>query len=968
MKIEGVSARDFLKNAYIKASEIYKDFFISDAQYIDFNKDFILCVSYNNKRRPFIYELLKDSKVNNYIKSFNKICLLLIEENSSFFIDEHQNHHQIPHEIHICIIKCIHELDDFGGVLNDKNELVINLKSKRVGPHYDVNLLLGDRTKFAEPLLSTPKSVVNSFGFGSFRGDSNYQVLATRWDIRPEENGNPFNRQFYLLENSKIIFYSGAVSENIKEAYCVHGVNKTEIFYKTEDLEIKRTIFIMPQRKGLPTAVESQLIEIKNLNKLQRNLEIVCTGMFGLSNPSCQEVDIIYQTVITQSKILKINDNIAAIVPDYYPNYFKDHIRFATIKDDEGFFEEFTQDSTSFLGNGNFSNPEGINSFDNALRMSGSSFFALKKKFTLKPKESHNFIEFVGCTMLEDSNDIYLKLNSEFLKLISEYYNYEKVLKELERKTKDFNNYKNYLQIKSNDNLFDSYVNNTLPFQVLYQTFVSRSFAQTQKGYREIGFREIQDLYGSLPYLITSGQEVLAEKLLTKWIENIFEFGYANHNFYYKGKEPGMCSDDQIWLLDAVFKFATLTNNKGFLNKKFRVAGKRKKRKLIDTLKAIVLYSSEISVGKHGLPLLDSADWNDCLKIDDDYLNGPEKEKVYLKQLKKNGGKFGDRFVSNYSESIMNAFLLLNGMKNLLLIIDDEDFKKTLNYEIEKMTDAVNKSAYLNGFYVRVLINKPNKNNIKFIGSKGDNLSTDSSILNGSYYLNSFSWSLLSDTADESKINEMLLAIDSKLKTEAGFMLCSKHNLKLAGSTSASTDHYFLGDRENGGVFKHATMMFTASLLNRAKTVKSKKLREKMLDDAFYMLDRVLPYKTLESPYVLKGNPRFCTQYNNSITNENIGPILSGTATWLTLTIIEMIGISYSLDSLFVRPELPKDVGYFVAKIKLNNDTYINIVINKPKGVYSDYHNAEYILDGERASYKIPKFDDGVIHELIINF
>lgn len=967
MKIEGVSAREFLKSAYMNASTIYTGFYISDAQYIDFNNEILFCVSYEKKRAPFIYELLKNEEVNNYVKSLNETCLLLVNENESFFIDETKIYHQIPHEIHLCIQRCIHELDNFGGFLNENNEHVIDLKSRRVGPHFDVNLLLGDRTKFNEPLLSTPKSVVNSFGFGSFRADSNYQVLATRWDIRPEENGNPFNRQFYILENSKVIFYSGALSENIIEARCIHGVNKTEIFYKTTDLEIKRTIFILPQEKGLPTAIESQIIEVKNLTNKERDLDIVCTGMFGLSNPGCQEVDIIYQTVITQSRILKINNKVSAIVPDYYPIYFKDHIRFATIRDDDGFFDEFTQDSTGFLGNGNLNNPNGINSFDNELRMTGSSFFALKKKFKMEPKNTHHFIEFIGCTMAENNENIYDKLNNEFLNLAKKY-DYKNIKKILLKKAKVFDYYKNYLQIETDDKTLDSYVNNTLPFQVLYQTFISRSFAQTQKGYREIGFREIQDLYGSLPYLITSGQQKLARALLSKWIENVYELGYANHNFYYKGKEPGMCSDDQIWLLEAVYRYIVLTNDDNILYKKFKVAGKKRTRKLLETLKAIVIYSSEISVGKHGLPLLDSADWNDCLKIDDNFLNGLEKEKAYLKQLKRNEQKFGTKFESNYSESVMNAFLLLNGMKDLSLVIKDVDFKNTLNYEIKKMTDAVNNSAYLNGYYARVLINKPNANNIKFIGSKCDNLSNDSSILNGSYYLNSFTWSLLSDSANEEQIEEMLEAIDLKLKTDAGFMLCSKHNLKLAGSTSASTDHYFLGDRENGGVFKHATMMFTVSLLKRAKTIESKKLRERMLDDAFYMLNKVLPYKTLDNPYIFKGNPRFCTQYNNSITNENIGPILSGTATWLTLTIFEMIGITYLSNSLLIRPELPKDIECFNAKIKFDEKTYLIIEMKKGKGIYADYRSAKYVLDGNDVHYEIPKFNDGNVHKLSIIF
>jgi len=37
----------------------------------------------------------------------------------------------------------------------------------------------------------------------------------------------------------------------------------------------------------------------------------------------------------------------------------------------------------------------------------------------------------------------------------------------------------------------------------------------------------------------------------------------------------------------------------------------------------------------HGLPLLDLADWNDCLKIDSNSIDGATKEKLYYEQLKR---------------------------------------------------------------------------------------------------------------------------------------------------------------------------------------------------------------------------------------------------------------------------------------------------------------------------------------------
>ena len=58
--------------------------------------------------------------------------------------------------------------------------------------------------------------------------------------------------------------------------------------------------------------------------------------------------------------------------------------------------------------------------------------------------------------------------------------------------------YPAYLQPETGDSRFDAYVGHNLPFQVLYQTYVSRAFAWTQKSYRETGFREIQDIYASM--------------------------------------------------------------------------------------------------------------------------------------------------------------------------------------------------------------------------------------------------------------------------------------------------------------------------------------------------------------------------------------------------------------------------------------------------------------------------------------
>ena len=189
------------------------------------------------------------------------------------------------------------------------------------------------------------------------------------------------------------------------------------------------------------------------------------------------------------------------------------------------------------------------------------------------------------------------------------------------------NRYPAYLTPETGDPRFTAYVSHNLPFQVLYQTYVSRAFAWTQKSYREIGFREIQDIYASMYYLCAMGENDLVHELLSNWVRNVFEMGFAYHDFTFAGKEPGDCSDDQLWLVQAVCRYVELTGDRNFLLQEYPMAGSDRKRPLWETLLAILTYSGKISVGKHGLPLLDKADWNDTLKLDREVLKGREKER-----------------------------------------------------------------------------------------------------------------------------------------------------------------------------------------------------------------------------------------------------------------------------------------------------------------------------------------------------
>ena len=532
------------------------------------------------------------------------------------------------------------------------------------------------------------------------------------------------------------------------------------------------------------------------------------------------------------------------------------------------------------------------------------------------------------------------------------------------------------MKISHEDKDFEAYVNNNLPFQVFYQTFVSRSLDWTQKGYREIGFREIQDIFASMYYFAGMGNTDFVKKMLAGWIENVYEDGYTNHNFYWIGKEPGWWSDDGLWLLQALDRYLGLTDDYAFLEQEFVMAGTKVKktdagvkRKLKDTIKAILMYSGRVSLGKHGIPLIDRADWNDCLRVDPDCISGKDKVAAYKEQLASSGKAYGEvPYDSEYSESVMNGFLLkvaLDAAETMFRKIGDSaaDDMKQLS---DKLAANLREYCWKGDFYCRVLFNRKDRADISYLGAKGDGLAVEAGHP-GTYFLNSFSWSLLAGVASEEEINTMLDSLDKYLKTPYGFRLCSTVDYpRIAPKIDVAL--YYPGDRENGGVFKHANMMACSAMLGAAKTVKDEALASRLADTAYWIIDKILPFKTLKSPFVTCGNPRWCTQYNNSQTGENIGPTLSGTSTWLLLSLFQCFGVEFTSEGLRVEPILRQSETKLDVKVAISGTTY-DIHISKPEGFIRAQDGIKVKLDGQaQEGTLLPVATDGKVHEVEIEF
>ena len=994
--LTGVKARDRQVSAKDIAQEKFGSILTGSvsAQYIGFTKTpVVAAVCGLEFDSPVITVILQLPELNDVLAKLFADGVSVLFKNDGSLYKEDGSEVSLSDEQKASVKAVIDASGKWGGELNGNGALIFDPASPVPGPHYYTNMLIGNRIGFDRPLQSTPKSAVDALGGGCFRAHADTQVLATKWDYLPEENGFPANRQFYLTENGKQIFWSGTASaDGLEKVTTTHSQNRTSITYELSDgLKITRTIFILPAQDNMPLASEAQMIKIENNGNKDRDLRIVYTGMFGTSEVHALREDVIFSTVVAQSEVFfDDNDAIKAICFDPNPKWTKGNIRWdALLVHEDGqvkFPTQYCARYADFVGNGTLAKPEFISILSDKQSRKGPGFFALATPFTVKAGSSVRADNFTCLTsdVLNDSYEEDETVKKEIASLI-DYYSDPKALPEAFEKVVSFtHDYSKYMKITHEDKNFESYVNNNLPFQVFYQTFVSRSLDWTQKGYREIGFREIQDIFASMYYFAGMGQQEFVKKLLREWTSNVFPDGYTNHNFYWYGKEPGQWSDDGLWLLQALDRYVSLTGDYDFLKEEIVMARKYdtpeeamaavkagigEKRTILDTIKAIITYSAKISVGAHGIPLIDKADWNDCLRVDPDFLQADKKIEAYKAQLEAKGKAFGEvPYESEYSESVMNGFLLkvaIDAAKGMFEKTGDSAYASELTALSDKVKSDLRDNAWKTDFFARVLFNRKDKPELKYLGAAGDNLQVEDAP--GSYFLNAFSWSILAGCADETQISTMLDSMDKYLKSPYGFRLCSTVDYsKIAPKIDVAL--YYPGDRENGGVFKHANMMAAAAMLKASKQVSDVALAARLAKTAYWVIDCILPYRTLKHPFDSCGNPRWCTQYNNSDSGENIGPTLSGTSTWLLLCLFSCFGVEFTSDALICEPLLREDDTHLDVTVNSGLAIY-EISINKPVGFRRTNEGVKVSCDGsELPDTKVPVFTDGGTHKIEVVF
>lgn len=514
---------------------------------------------------------------------------------------------------------------------------------------------------------------------------------------------------------------------------------------------------------------------------------------------------------------------------------------------------------------------------------------------------------------------------------ISRFRNSNSVDAAFAQQTAFWNDYLSALVVHTPDTALNSMLNIHNPRQCHTTKNWSRYLSLYQLGYgaRGIGFRDSsQDLIGVMSHMPEQAREFL-ERLLS--VQN--PDGSAMHQYFPltmeanegdSREEPGHANfygDDHLWAVLACTAYIKETGNVSFLNKPLPYYSKhlkpenREQGSVLDHLLR-ALHFTFTNVGRHQLPLLGFADWNDTVNL-------PEG-----------------------AESLFVANLFGHAVKELRVIavfINNTQLTATLDHYYQAMKFNVNEAAWDGNWWVR------------YFTAEGEPIGSH---LNehGSIYTNAQSWPVISGFAEDDRATGALEQVNQKLNTRCGIKLAGPgyngYNPKLGGVST-----YPPGAKENGGIFLHSNpwMIIAETIVGNGER-------------AYEYYNQINPAYHNDNIDVFESEPYCYPQNILGDEHKQFGMArnawLSGTAAWTYVAGTQYIlGIRPTIAGLLVDPCIPADWGNYSVSRKFRGATY-NIEVLNPNGKNSGI--TEVKVDGKVIEGNLlPLFAEGT-HDVIV--
>ena len=741
--------------------------------------------------------------------------------------------------------------------------------------------------------------ISNTAGGYSFHKDPrDRRITRYRYNNLPQDRPG---RYIYLRDNLTKEYWSATwqpTNKNLKEYRyeCRHGLGYTKINSGYRGIETTLTYFV-PLKENL----EVWSLRVKNATNKRRKLSLFTYIEFCLWQAIMDMQDFQYSLNISKAECIQ---NTIYHLTYYYPKAgFKTFAYFSSNKRISG----FDTDREAFIGKyRDESNPLAVErgiSF-NSRNYGGNPIGSHNLKLTLRPQQEEELVFILGVD--EDKPKAQEKINK--------YKDPKYALKKLQELKEGWETALSNLEVQTPDREFNRMINvwNQYQCRITFNWARSASFYESGIG-RGIGFRDSnQDCLGAL-HVIPSSVNIRIIDLA----KNQFKRGNSFHQYFplTKAGDKSGYSDDHLWLIVSTTNYIKETGDFGFLKARVPFADGGAAT-LYEHLIRAVEYSFK-NCGRHGIPLLGYADWNDCL-------NNLGKE----------------------AESVWVAQFLCYATKELAVLaklIRKEKDCSRLNKLYQKMRRIINRCAWDGSWYIRIFDHKSRP-----VGSKKCKEG-------GKIYLNTQSWAVLSEIADNPKALKCMDAVKKNLATEHGIKLLAPA-YKTFYPYIGAIGTFAPGLKENAGIFCHA---------NPWAVIAETKLGRGNLAFSYYK--RILPAARNAIAHIQKTEPYVYSQFIASDESPEFGRSrnswLTGSASWnLVAASSYILGIRPDYKGLAIDPCIPKKWTYFKVKRFFRGAIY-HIEVRNPEHVSSGIK--AIAVDGKNISGNIlPLFKPGTSHQV----
>lgn len=732
--------------------------------------------------------------------------------------------------------------------------------------------------------------ISNTAGGYSFHKDPrDKRILRYRYNsIPPDRPG----RYLYIRDQETAEYWSCTwqpVNKPVSDFQyeCRHGLGYTKITSHYKSIETQVTYFV-----PLAENLEIWAFKVRNPTQFKKRLSVFSYVEFCLWQAVMDSTDFQYSLNIANCVC---RDGIIYHLTDYYPKVSPSDLAFFGASLEPAGFD---CDREKFIGPyRSESNPLSVEkgtSFG-SVALGGNPIGAQSFNLELQPKEEKEIIFVLGVQRTE----------KKARAIVKEFAHPQRAEEEFKKLKGNWQEYLNYFSLQSPDKDLNTMINvwNAYQCRIAFNWSRSASFYESGIG-RGMGFRDSnQDCLGVA--------HTLSDRVRQRIIDlaaNQFKDGSAYHQYFpltKKGDKAGY-SDDHLWLIVSTAGYVKESGDFGFLDEKIPFADCTTAT-LYKHLSAAVHYSFK-KIGRHGLPLMGYADWNDCLNN-----MGPDAESVWV------------------------AELLVHALKELSRLADYINKRKdsTLFWQMaQKMQDTINAKAWDGSWYVRAF------------DARGRPLGSRRSKEGGKIHLNSQSWAVLADIAPRDRLVKCMDSVKKMLDTEYGIMLCQPP-YKTFYPNIGAVGTFSKGLKENGGIFCHANpwAMIAEALLGRAEM--AFEYYKKMAPTTYNEIASV----HMTEPYIYsqfiagKDSPEFGRSRNSWLT---------GSATWNFIAATGYIlGIRPDYHGLQLSPCIPKEWKEFSVSRKFRGARY-DIQVDNPHGVSSGVEKISF--DGKEIKGDIVPF------------